>query len=94
MHHGCEYGGLAVLGEYVLQDFVLVGHSGGSPVARHAAERIAQQMRRIILVTNEDADQTVAIDPWAWAEHLMKGASPNLTVVVDALVLRFIMERT
>jgi pimeloyl-ACP methyl ester carboxylesterase len=33
-----------------LQDFVVVGHSGGGPVAQHAADRLAEHTRRIVFI--------------------------------------------
>ena len=33
-----------------LQDFVLVGHSGGGPVAQYAADRLAEQTARIVFI--------------------------------------------
>lgn len=33
-----------------LRDFVLVGHSGGGPVAQYAADRLTEQTRRIVFV--------------------------------------------
>jgi pimeloyl-ACP methyl ester carboxylesterase len=36
--------------EHDLDDFVLVGHSGGGPVAQYAADRLAKQTRRIVFV--------------------------------------------
>ncbi len=36
--------------DHDLQDLVLVGHSGGGPAAQYAADRLAEQTRRIIFV--------------------------------------------
>jgi len=36
--------------QHGLQDFVLVGHSGGGPAAQYAADRLVQQTRRIIFI--------------------------------------------
>jgi pimeloyl-ACP methyl ester carboxylesterase len=36
--------------EHDLRDFVLVGHSGGGPAAQYAADRLAEQTRRIVFV--------------------------------------------
>jgi pimeloyl-ACP methyl ester carboxylesterase len=33
-----------------LRDFVLVGHSGGGPAAQYAADRLAEQTRRVVFV--------------------------------------------
>ena len=60
-----------------LRNFVLVGHSGGGPVAQHAADQLAERTRRMVFVDawvpqDGEAIQDVLPAPWVsplgWCE--------------------------
>jgi pimeloyl-ACP methyl ester carboxylesterase len=77
--------------EHDLQDFVLVGHSGGGPVAQYAADRLAQQTRRIVFVDAwvlHDGEAINDILPAAVVEDSVAAAkeSTDQTVAMDPKV--------
>ena len=74
--------------QHDLGDFVLVGHSGGGPVAQYAADRLAQQTRRIVFVDawvlhDGQAINDVLPAPFVESSVQAAKASADQTVAMD-----------
>lgn len=71
-----------------LQDVVLVGHSGGGPIAQYAADRLARQTRRIVFVDawvlhDGEAINDVLPAPFVESSVLAARDSADQTVPMD-----------
>jgi pimeloyl-ACP methyl ester carboxylesterase len=77
--------------DHDLQDFVLVGHSGGGPAAQYAADRLAEQTRRIVFVDAwvlHDGEAINDVMPAQFVESSVLAAkeSADQTVAMDPQV--------
>jgi pimeloyl-ACP methyl ester carboxylesterase len=74
--------------QHDLRDLVLVGHSGGGPVAQYATDRLAQQTRRIVFVDawvlhDGEAINDVLPAPFVESSVLAARDSADQTIAMD-----------
>jgi pimeloyl-ACP methyl ester carboxylesterase len=72
-----------------LDDFVLVGHSGGGPVAQYVADRLADRVSRIIFISawvlrDGEAISDLVTPSAVEARRVQVAQSPDGTVPMDA----------
>jgi pimeloyl-ACP methyl ester carboxylesterase len=77
--------------DHHLRDFVLVGHSGGGPAVQYAADRLAEQTRRIVFVDAwvlRDGEAINDVMPAQFVESSVLAAkeSADQTVAMDPQV--------
>src|SRR5262245_30538824 len=82
---------IAAIRERGFGDFVLVGHSGGGPVAQYAADRLVGQTRRIVFIDawvlrDGEAINDVLPAPIVKSSVDAANASADQTVAMDAQV--------
>jgi pimeloyl-ACP methyl ester carboxylesterase len=71
-----------------LEDFVLVGHSGGGPVIQYVADRLPEMTRRVVFVDawvlrDGEAIHDVLPQPHAEAERAAAAQRPDQTIPMD-----------